>query len=63
MGLGKHHNYNDADFGVHNQQVVTFYYERLVDLALAQFEWEGLPDTVDRRYLEKTLLGDRKSVV
>lgn len=58
MGLCKHHNYNDDHFGVHNHQVVTFYYERLVDLALAQFEWTGLPDTVDRRYLEKTLLAN-----
>lgn len=41
---------------VDNRSVYIYYYERLVNLALAQFEWSGLPDTVDRRYMEKTLL-------
>ena len=36
--------------------IYNFYYERLCNLALSQFEWFNLPDTVDRRYMEKTLL-------
>lgn len=37
-------------------EVYTYYFERLVDLALSQFQWEGLPETIDRRYMERTLL-------
>jgi len=32
------------------------YIDRLSLLALTIFEWEGLPDSIDERYLEKTLL-------
>lgn len=32
-----------------------YYYERIVNLALSCFEWEGFPDTVDTRYLEYQL--------
>lgn len=31
------------------------YMERLLNIVLAQFEWKGLPDTVDRWYLEMCL--------
>lgn len=36
---------------------VTFleYYNRLLELATARFEWSGLPDTADERYLELSL--------
>lgn len=30
--------------------------ERLMNVVLAQFEWNNLPDTVDRWYMERTLL-------
>lgn len=38
------------------QQIYDFYLERLINLALSQFEWRGLPRTMDRRYLELKLL-------
>lgn len=31
------------------------YYNRLVELSIAMFEWTGLPDTVDPRFLELSL--------
>lgn len=31
------------------------YYNRLVELSIAMFEWSGLPDTVDPRFLELSL--------
>lgn len=55
MGVAKYHT-DDGNLDVENRRVVSFYFERLVDLALAQFDWQGLPDTVDRRYLERALL-------
>lgn len=38
------------------------YYNRLVDLAISQFEWINLPPTCDRRFLELTLFADGMSV-
>lgn len=32
------------------------YYNRLAELAMSMFEWHNLPDTVDARFLELTLL-------
>ena len=40
-------NLNNASF--------SYYYYRLMDLAISQFEWSNLPDTIDERFLEKTL--------
>ena len=31
------------------------YFDRLRELSMTMFEWKGLPDTVDERFLEKTL--------
>lgn len=28
------------------------YFNRLVELSVSMFEWQGLPETVDPRYLE-----------
>lgn len=41
---------------IQNSEIYRYYYERLVNLALSQFEWHNLPPGVDRYYLEKMLL-------
>lgn len=46
----------DAYLVVRNQEIHDYYYNRLINLALSQFEWHNLPYGVDRYYLEKTLL-------
>lgn len=38
------------------------YYNRLVELSLAMFEWKNLPDTIDARFLELTLFTDGQAV-
>lgn len=38
------------------------YYDNFLELAVAMFEWENLPDTVDPRFLELTLLTDGMAV-
>lgn len=38
-----------------NQQTYMFYVERLTELSISMFKWEGLPDTVDARYIENSL--------
>jgi hypothetical protein len=38
------------------------YYNRLVDLAISQFEWINLPPTCDRRFLELALFSDGMAV-
>ena len=41
---------------IENSEIYQHYRERLVNLALAQFSWNNLPETCDRRWLEKSLL-------
>lgn len=38
-----------------NNKTYLYYYERLQELAISMFEWSGLPDTVDARFLELSL--------
>lgn len=38
------------------------YYNRLVELSVSMFDWKGLPDSVDVRYLELALFGDGMAV-
>lgn len=38
------------------------YYNRLVELSMAMFDWKGLPDSVDPRFLELTLFADGQAV-
>lgn len=38
------------------------YYNRLIELSVSMFEWTGLPDTVDPRFLEVTLFEKGQAV-
>lgn len=38
-----------------NDVTYLYYYNRLKELAISVFDWHGLPDTVDERFLEITL--------
>lgn len=38
-----------------NNQSYLYWYGRLKELAISRFKWEGLPDSVDARFLELTL--------
>ena len=38
------------------------YYNRLTELSISMFEWKGLPDTIDPRFLELALFGDGMAV-
>lgn len=38
-----------------NDKTYLYYYERLQELAISMFEWTGLPDSVDPRFLELSL--------
>lgn len=38
-----------------NNSVLFDYYQRLRSLALARYEWSGLPDSIPARYIEQTL--------
>lgn len=48
---------------IENSEIYLFYKERLINLALAQFEWHGLPETCDRRYFEWSLLFNGKGAM
>lgn len=47
----------DLALRVENSEIYAYYHDRLTNLALSQFEWHGLPETVDRWYMEKTMFG------
>ena len=54
-------NGNDREFwesAKFNNGTFFTYYNRLVELSVAMFKWNGLPDTVDPRYLELALYTD-----
>lgn len=38
------------------------HYNRLVELSVSMFEWKGVPDTIDVRFLELSLFGDGMAV-
>ena len=45
-----------------NNRTYTHYYNRLTELAISMFEWRGLPDSIDPRFLELTLFSDGMAV-
>ena len=45
-----------------NRNSYIVYFERLMELSLAMFKWENLPDTVDERFLELALFNDGMAV-
>jgi hypothetical protein len=45
-----------------NDSTYLMYYQRLTDYALSLFEWEGLPDSINKRFLELTILYQGRAV-
>lgn len=45
-----------------NNATYQFYLERLIELSISMFEWKNLPDTIDSRFLEKTLFANGSAV-
>lgn len=46
---------NFWESAVMNNATYIQYYNRLIELSIAMFDWTGLPDTIDPRFLEITL--------
>lgn len=45
-----------------NNATFVHYYNRLTELSMVMFEWVGLPNTIDPRFLEMVLFRDGKAV-
>lgn len=59
--ISRRHLKNDTS--VNGKAVVTRMYERiLTEMCVNRFEWDGMPDTIDLRFLEKTLFYNALSV-
>ena len=43
-----------------NNVTYQYYFQRILDLAISEFEWIGLPEEIDERYLELCLFWDGK---
>lgn len=41
-----------------NERTYQLYYERIMGLAISRFKWNGLPETIDERFLEMILFTD-----
>lgn len=46
---------NFWESAVMNNATYIQYYNRLIELSIAMFDWTGLPNTIDPRFLELTL--------
>lgn len=47
---------------IDNNNDYHIYLDRLIEIAISQFKWTGLPDTVDSRYLERTILNNGSAI-
>lgn len=63
--INGYHNYDAPEraLEIANHELYNNIIERLTNLALSQFEWHGLPDTLDRYYMERTLLLHGRCVI
>lgn len=57
----KHKTYFDLS-AQENNRTYGQYLNRLTELSISMFDWQGLPDTVDARFLELTLFADGQAV-
>lgn len=48
---------------VMNNATYIQYYNRLMELSVAMFKWENVPDGIDTRFLELTLFCDGKAII
>ena len=53
MGMNR---MDDGQLFISNQMIYQYYYDRLCEVALSQFEYQGFPDTCDREFFERQLL-------
>lgn len=51
-----------ADSALDNNATFRQYFDRLVSLSISMFDWQGLPDTIDVRFLELTLFSQGQAV-
>lgn len=51
-----------GESAIKNNVAYIHYIDRLTELALCMFDWQGMPDEVNLRFLEKTLLLDGRCV-
>lgn len=62
MGRRRKRNGNFWDSAWKNNATYIQYYNRLMELSIAMFDWKNLPDTVDPRYLELKLFLEGQAV-
>lgn len=63
--MGRRRRREDTEFwssAYMNNRTYIQYYNRLMELAIAMFEWVNIPDSIDPRYLELTLFTDGQAV-
>ena len=51
-----------GDSFIVNQQTYLQYIEKLTELSISMFDWQGLPESVDARYIELNLFSEGSAV-
>lgn len=46
-----------------NNRTYQQYYQRLTELSVVMFDWQGLPETIDKRFLELTLFRYGRAII
>ena len=55
-------NRNFWESAKYNNATFRTYFDRLTELSISMFKWDGLPPTIDERFMELALFGDGKAV-
>lgn len=59
--MSRRNNYFDESARL-NKRTYIFYLERLMELSISMFKWKNVPDSIDTRFLEKTLFENGSAV-
>lgn len=55
--------YDDVGLFIDNQMIYNFYFDRIVQVALSQFQYQNLPSTCDRWFFEWKALKDGQAAL
>lgn len=61
--MGSNMRKSTREMKIENWEVYNYYFERMINLARAQFRWQGLPETCSPWYLEKCMLNAGKAAI
>lgn len=49
-------------YEIYNKRINDYYFNQIMNIAISRIQWENLPETIDERFLEYTLLTDGMAI-